>query len=248
MKTLPTVQIPGINIRLARPTSSEIVNIAELEKEVWGNNAADADKILNRLNVFPDGSYVAEDGRTKKIVGYVCFQQVDDLRTQDSLNWSMITDNGWTTGSHRVKGGYLYGIDMSVHYSMNGKKLGAALVSQCFLYMIAERKAGIFTGSRIPMFKRYQKRCPKISAEEYMKLRRGEKFYDYELNLYHQTGLAPINVKALPNFFPDEDSLNYGVLIFDDNPFRNYPAAEIDSLIELLINQDFINLKKRAQK
>lgn len=248
MGTLETVQVPGINIRLAEKTLFEIDKIALLEQAVWGNNGADANKIESRLIVFPEGSYVAEDIKTKKIVGYVCFQQVADLRKQDSLSWSSITDNGLTTRSHQPDGEYLYGISLSVHYSMNGKKLGAALVSQCFLYMIAKRKAGIFTGSRIPMFKNYRKDHPEANAEDYIQLRRGEKFYDYELNLYHQTGLSPVNVKVIPDFFPDEDSLNYGVLIFDSNPFLNSSLKEINSVILMLVGQDFINLKKKAKK
>lgn len=247
MKQLKTVNVPGVTIRVARNNILEITNIAQLEEAVWGEQGAGVAKISSRLKIFPEGSYIAEVVPTGKIVGYVCFQLTNDLRKQSGMNWAEITGEGWMTKSHRLNGKYLYGISLSVSHLMNGKKLGAALVSQCFLYMIAKRKAGIFTGSRIPMFKSYKKDHPEITAEEYSELHRGTKFYDYELNLYHQTGLAPVNAKVMPNFFPDEDSLNYGVLIFDNNPFRKAPQKNINTAIDFIVKQDFINLKKYAQ-
>jgi len=247
LNTLPTPQVLGIIIRLAKKTREEINKIEALEKNVWGEQGAEAIKIYSRLRVFPEGSYVAETTDTGEIVGYVCFQLTDDLRKPSNITWAEITDEGWMTKSHRSNGDYMYGINLSVHHLMNGKNLGAALVSQCFIYMIAKRKSGIFTGSRIPMFKSYREKHPEITAEEYVKLRRGKKFYDYELNLYHQSGLAPVNAKVIPNFFPDEASLNYGVLIFDNNPLREAEPQNIEAAIGLIVRQDFINLKKYAQ-
>ena len=244
METLETVQVPGINIRLAEKTLLEIDRLAELEEEVWGDNGADADKIESRLIVFPEGSYVAEDIKTKKIVGYVCFQQVDDLREQDSLSWSSITDEGLTTRSHRPDGEYLYGISLSVHYSMNGKKLGNALGAQTYLYMLAKKKKGFFVGSRIPMFKGYKNEHPETTAEEYVKLRKANgDLYDYELRLYHKISFVPTVAKILPDFFPDEDSLDYGALLFDENIFFDLNEEETRQIRQLIVKQDFQSLK-----
>lgn len=244
MRTLETVQVPGINIRLAEKTLFEIDRIAILEQAVWGDNGADANKIESRLIVFPEGSYVAEDIKTKKIVGYVCFQQVADLRKQDSLSWSSITDDGLTTRSHQPDGEYLYGISLSVHYSMNGKKLSNALGAQTYLYMLANKKKGFFVGSRIPMFKGYRKEHPDTTAEEYVKLRKENgDLYDYELRLYHKISFVPTVAKVLPDFFPDEDSLNYGALLFDENIFFDLDEEKTKQVMQMVINQDFQSLK-----
>lgn len=243
MRKIKNVEVSGANIRLAKNTYEEIGRIADLEKKVWGEYAADSHKIKTRLDVFPAGSYIAEDRQTGNIIGYVCFQLTDDLRKISGLSWADITDGGLITNSHRPNGKYLYGIGLSVDAAAARKKLGTAMVSQCFIYMVAHRQAGIFTGSRIPMFAAYKRNYPGVTVEEYVKLKHRGSFYDYELKLYHQSGLAPVNVKVMPDFFPDEDSLNYGVLIFDKNIFRRATAKKIKRVIDIFADNSLQNRK-----
>jgi hypothetical protein len=241
----PKVRVSGIIIRLAKNDNLEIEKIVQLETAVWGENGAGADKISARLNIFPAGSYIAENKNSGEIVGYVCFQQVGDLREQDNLTWFDITDEGFTTKSHQPNGEYLYGISLSVHYSMNGKKLAQALIAQAFLFMFTFNKKGYFVGSRIPMFKRYRIQYPQTTAADYVKIRRENgNLYDYELHMYHAIGLNPIVAKVLPDFFPDPDSENYGALLFDKNTLYGQRKNKIKHAIILLANQDFSSLKK----
>jgi hypothetical protein len=241
----PRVKVPGIIIRLAKNDDLEIKKIAKLETAVWGENGAGADKISARLNIFPAGSYIAENKNNGEIVGYVCFQQVGDLREQNNLTWFDITDEGLTTKSHRPNGEYLYGISLSVHYSMNGKKLAPALIAQAFLFMFSFNKKGYFVGSRIPMFKRYRNHYPQTTAADYVKIRRRNgNLYDYELHMYHAIGLNPVVAKVLPDFFPDPDSENYGALLFDENTLYGQGEDKVNRAIKLLADQNFSSLKK----
>jgi len=182
-----------------RATLSDVKRLVALEEDVWGENGADEEKIVSRINIFPAGNIIAEyDG---DIVGYVSFQYVDDVVNMPNFTWAEITDDGTTVKSHRQKGEFIYGINLSVHHSMSGNGLGTALVLQGWIDMILNNKKGSFIGSRIPGFRNYNLSHPETKAENYIKLRRNGKLRDYELRLYEQEGLLP--VKILPGHFPD---------------------------------------------
>ncbi len=202
---------------------SDISQIIELEKKVWGEGAAASkEQIEARINTFPKGNVIALiDGC---VAAYVSIEYIDDLKNE-KFNWSEITDNGFIKKSHKYSGEYIYGVNLSVHNSMNGKKLGNRMIFFGLLIAIEDNIKGGFIGSRLPGFAAYKKRYPEISAEEYINLRRNGRRRDYELSVYESEGYEILGV--LPNYFPDPASLNYGVLIFLKNPFYGWPLRKI---------------------
>ena len=126
--------------------------------------------------------------------------------------------------------------------------LGAALVLWGWTDMILNNKKGGFIGSRIPNFKAYKESHPEIDVETYVKLRRHGKPLDYELRLYGHEKFQL--VKILPNYFPDTDSLDYGVLVYRKNPFYNWPFRKfltwiIRKIVPTLIKQNIARQKRR---
>lgn len=199
-----------------------LTKLAQLEKEVWGNTGANKEQIHTRIQSFPAGNIIAiHKGR---IVGYVVFQYVNDLVQHADFTWSEITDQGTLKKSHQINGEFVYGVNLSVHRSMTGYQLGNALILQVWANMIEKNKRGCFVGSRIPGFKKYLNKHPNTTVIEYVQLRHRGKARDPELRLYESEGLKVI--KVLPDYFPDPPSLNYGVLIYRDNPFYNIPAGK----------------------
>lgn len=231
-----------INFRQAE--IRDLAELVELEKKVWKENAAGEDKILSRLLSFPEGNIVAL--YQEKIVGYVSFEYVDNLAKKDKFTWSDVTDNGYIKNSHRATGKYVYGLNLSVHHSMNGQNLGTALVLQVWADMIKKNKRGTFVGSRLPGFRNYKKHHPETTAEAYVALKRNGKPRDYELKLYQQEGLRII--KVLPNYFPDPPSLDYGVLVYRSNPFYNWPFKRLWAWAIKKIAPAFIRSKISAKK
>lgn len=206
---------------------ADVDGLVALENDVWGDGAANHEQLASRIKVFPQGNIIAiYDGR---IVGYVAFEYVDDITNHSAFTWADITDNGMIINSHKPDGKYLYGINLSVHNSMRGQHLSLDLFLKVWANIILNNKKGTFLGSRIPCFMSYKKRNPGISAEEYVSLKRMGHAYDPELRLYEKDGLKPI--KVLPDYFPDPPSLNYGVLVYRNNPFYNWPFRRICAYI-----------------
>lgn len=197
---------------------SDVTNLSLLENDVWGDNGANETQLLSRIKTFPDGNTIAiVDG---KIVGYVGIEFVNDMFNKE-FTWDAITDNGMIAKSHQPNGEYAYGLNLSVHHSANGRRISDALILLGLQTMVIYNRKGGFIGSRIPFFKKYKESHPDTSVDEYIKLKRNGKPRDYELRLYGEAGFVPVTI--LPDYFPDPESLNYGVLVYRKNPFYNKP-------------------------
>jgi len=204
-------------------TLADISDMVNLELAVWGENAANREQLISRINVFSAGNIIAL--LDKKVVGYLSLENVDNMNIQPDFSWSEITDNGTVAKSHRPQGQYMYGVNLSIHHSMSGQNLGLGLMLQAWRLMILTNKRGVFLGSRIPGFRNYKKHHPEVTAEEYIRLKRNGKLRDYELKLYAEDGLLALRV--LPNYFPDPPSLDYGVLLYRKNPVYNWPFRKL---------------------
>jgi hypothetical protein len=203
-----------------RPANLDDVSaLVKLEQEVWKENAANRDQIISRINTFPAGNIIALVENL--IVGYIAFEYVGDMMSCPNFSWAEITDHGTIAASHKPEGDYVYGLNLSVHYSMNGQGLGTGLALQVWINMIKYNKKGAFMGSRIPYYAGYLRHHPKTPVEDYVKLKRNGHLFDPELHLYSKDGLLP--VKVLPNYFPDPPSLDYGVLLYRRNPVYGWP-------------------------
>jgi hypothetical protein len=207
-----------------RPASLiDVPELVELEKNVWGENAASRFQLISRIEIFPEGNILAfYEG---KMVGYLSFEYVTNVVTKECFSWDEITDYGTIVKSHQPQEKYMYGISLSVHKTMSGQQLGFGLTLQAWINMILNNKKGIFIGSRMPGFSNYKKRYPEITPEEYIRLKRHGKLRDPELRMYEKDGVCAI--KVLPEYFPDPPSENYGVLLYRKNPFYNWPFKKL---------------------
>lgn len=133
-------------------------------------------------------------------------------------SWHDISGHG-TLDTHDENGDSVFGIDLSVSPKYQGKKLADNTMQKAFLVsVILGNKKGAFLGSRIPSYHRY---AEKVGVEDYVfGKNRNSRTRDPEIKLYQSTGFRP--VKIVPGYMDDPDSLNYGVLMFWENPFYKY--------------------------
>lgn len=229
------------DVIIRKATISDIDGMVMLEKKIWGGEGADEEKIKARIRTFPSGNLIAL--YDNNVVGYTSFQYVNDVVNGPAFTWSEITDNGRTEKSHKPNGPFSYGINLSVHPSMNGLKVAEGLILHGLADMIRNNKKGGLIGSRIPGFAKYHKHHPDIKIEEYIALRRhNNKLRDPELAIYEDDGFAPI--KILPEYFPDPASLNYGILVYHKNTFYNLPFKRLMAWLIVKVGPKLIKGKK----
>lgn len=200
-------------IRQAR--LEDIEKILIIEKEAWPEKLrATREQFRSRIETFPEGTLVAIANGT--IIGVVSTEIVDYDIKDPIATWAEATDNGFIKKTHNSEGDTLYGVDLTVsRFLENASKLLMEEIGK--LAIRHSLKQGIL-GARIP---RYHKFRDKMTAEEYINGKRGNRFMDPELSFYAKMGLKA--VKALPNYIDDPESCSYGVLMVWKNPFYGKP-------------------------
>lgn len=190
-------------------------DVVEVEKNSWPPELqAPREKFESRLNLFPEGFFVVKiDGKIKG----VSTSQVTTYDSSSTRTWDEITDNGTIKQTHNPSGDSLYVVSVGVGAESQGKGIGGMLVkSQIDLV----KKLGLkrlFLGARAPGYDAYCKKNGEISMEEYLELKndKGEAV-DPEVRFYERQGLQP--AKIIPNFEPDLQSRDYGVVMVWENP------------------------------
>lgn len=191
-------------MKVRTATKNDYENIAKLEQKVWGDGAASYDIIRTRHEIFPSGSIVVVD-KNEAIVGYAAVQRVNRACCD---SWHIQTGNGDTKSTHTDKGHILYGIGMA------GASFGVAEIIIEYVYKTFIESGVCYMlvlGSRVPGFAKWQAKN-KQGIKKYIQTRRKDGYsIDPELMLYQKNGFEVLC--EIDNYFPCQDSLNYGALI-----------------------------------
>jgi hypothetical protein len=207
-------------IRARQARLFDVPRLLEIDSEIWPNFSATEEMFCLRIKTFPEGQFVTEiDG---KITGSVFSQMVryEDWSSKD-FTWEEITDCGKIRRTHNQNGNSVYGVGLAVAKEFQGTIASRLLISKIVQLAIRLNCQYVLLGSRIPS---YHKNSD-ISPSLYIKTCRGKRLLDPELSLYKKYGGEP--VRLLPNYMPDPESLNYGVLIKWQNPFYNRPFKKV---------------------
>jgi hypothetical protein len=200
----------GLSAVCRQAQLSDVGEIAVLEEAVWGVGGAKKAQIESRINVFPEGGFVAVING--KIIAYAVYQRLREI-SDDNFSWAEITDNGYIVKSHCADGRYLYGVNISANPFAAKVGIIKLLASIIVLkeFLLGEAK-GFYLGSRVPGYRKFKKTNPNISINDYVFGRRnGSRPIDPELWLSEMLGFEPVRV--LPDYFSDPESEDYGVLI-----------------------------------
>jgi hypothetical protein len=168
-----------------------------------------------------------------QMVGTVTAIYVDEQDALNSTSWKSISGNG-TLSTHKKNGNTAFGIDLSIPPKFRGLGISDQLVKKSFLISgILSNKKGVYLGSRVPSFHKHSKT---MSIEEcvFGKNRDG-KTVDWEIRMYQKDGFKV--KKIVPDYMEDPESLNYGVLMFWENPLYklHLPLHWLKPLVKKII-------------
>jgi hypothetical protein len=203
-------------------TAEDIAAYSEAQLLSWGDEmAAPEAKIASRVDIYREGILVARTPAGKP-VGFVTTILLKEYDFEDPKSWDETTDDGWCR-THCPDGKIMFGVDMSkMPDAPKNDKVYDALLLACMARMIKDDLKIACLGGRLPHYHLY---ADKMTAEEYLfpKDEEGQPLpcLDPQVRMY----LTIAGVKALsviPDYFPDPESLNFGVLLRWDNPFCSY--------------------------
>lgn len=212
MKNPTTIEVITASQLAPGETEGFLDQVVAVEASAWPPELQAArEKFASRLRVFPEGFVALKiDGTIKAVTtSQRCDYNPDD--TTDHT-WDDFTDSGMIEKTYNASGNALYVVSVGVAGDAQGHGLGARLVEE--QKKVAE-KIGVgylFLGARIPGYASYVKQHGEISVEDYLKqtTSKGEPI-DPEIRFYQRQGLRPARV--ISNFEPDDQSLDYGVVM-----------------------------------
>ncbi len=166
-----------------------------------------------------------------RIIGTLSVIHINQQDAEKTTDWEDVSARG-TLSTHQPTGNCAFGLDLSVRPDA-GEKVGDVLIEKGILCcVVLDNKKGVFLGSRVPG---YAKRASKTSIEEHVFGKNG-RTRDPEVRLYQSAGFRI--VKIIPGYMEDPESLNYGVLMFWENPYywftRFIPRLITSTLARLL--------------
>lgn len=190
--------------------------VMEVERSAWPPELqASKSKFESRFNVFPQGFFVVRlDGKIKGVTT----SQITYYDQHSNYTWDEVTDNGTIEKTHDQYGNALYVVSVGVSSDAQGKKgVGSKLVQTQIELAKSRYLKYLFLGARIPGYDAYCKQNGDVSVEDYLKIKneKGDTL-DPEIRFYERQGLH--FAKVIPNFEPDTQSRDFGVVMLWENP------------------------------
>lgn len=196
---------------IVRHTRSEdFAGIIQMTQEVYTATIPwSEEQLRSHLNVFPQGQFVAVETESQRVVGMAASLIVwwNDYDLQAS--WRDFTDHGMFTNHDPTSGRTLYGAEVMVRPSMQGKGVGKKLYEARRELMEHLGLLRIRAGARLRGYHRY---AEQMNAEEYtIKVIKGE-LGDPTLSFQLKRGFQTIAVVS--NYLRhDPESLGYAAVI-----------------------------------
>jgi hypothetical protein len=199
-------------------TEADIPYYLEAQLLSWGKNMAAGEEVVaSRIKAYPEGILVARK-RNGVPVAFATTILLEDYDFDHPKTWDETTANGMCT-THRPNGRIMFGVDMSkTPDAPYDDKVFDVLLLQCMVRMFKSDLAIACLGGRLPGYHLHQNT---MTAEEYLfaKDDSGRRL-DPQVRMYESLPLRIVGL--IPDYFPDPESLNYGVLLRWDNPICSF--------------------------
>ncbi|WP_423798189.1 hypothetical protein [Neobacillus sp. SAB-20_R2A] len=195
----------------------DIIRCVEIENSAWVDPLAKEYSFTSKhfeelIKVNPNGQFVVENNGL--VVGFANTQRINYVQGKTELKtWAEMCNKGFISKTHIPNGDTVFGINLSFSKEAPFTASGI-LLAHIATYTFKNSIRSVVLGGRLPFYHKY---ANQMSPEDYINAKRKSgKPLDPELHIYKKAGCRP--VKVIPNYFPDSESLNYGVLLIWNNP------------------------------
>jgi GNAT superfamily N-acetyltransferase len=197
-----------ILVRQTKP--DDFPGIIEITREVYPSSMPwTIEQLASHLSVFPEGQFVALDANSGRIAGVASSLIVlwDDYEM--TAGWRDFTDHGMFTNHDPEHGRTLYGAEVMVRPSLQGRRIGSALYKQRKALAKGIGLLRIRAGARLRGYSLY---AHEMSAATYVgKVIKGE-LRDPTLSFQLKHGFYVLAV--VPNYLRhDPESLGFAAVI-----------------------------------
>jgi GNAT superfamily N-acetyltransferase len=198
------------NIIVRNTLPQDFAGISEMTREVYAASMPwNEEQLTSHLQVFPEGQFVAVEPDSQVVLGMAASLIVLWNDYDMKASWRDFTDHGMFTNHDPERGRTLYGAEVMVRPSMQGKGVGKKLYEA--RQQLVERRGllRIRAGARLRGYHRY---ADQMNEEEYtIKVIKGE-LRDPTLSFQLKRGFHVIAVVS--NYLRhDPESLGHAAVI-----------------------------------
>ena len=204
-------------------SKDEIIDgFVKVNEAVWGDLVSNEyvwthEKMEQQIKNCPHLLYCAYvDGTMAGTLSCIYKNRADILNCR---SWDDMSGQG-TLSTHDENGDSSFGIDLSVIKEYQNLGVPYKIMRKGFFERIVmPNKKGAYLGSRIPGYKAYKEKHANMDIEEYVFGHKNEgRTHDPEIRIYQGEGFQ--RVQIVKDYFKDEESLDYGVLMFWENKYH----------------------------
>lgn len=214
-----------INVAIKPLGESDLEEIDRVEKATWPKDwQAPKDKFGARIKTFPRGVFgIFDNGKLAGVSTSMRINFNPEAIDGYHKTWNGITGNGYIT-THEPNGNTLYVVSVGVEIGSQGKGYGQKLVEKQFELAKFLECQYLMLGARLPKFRETlinQRTNPDNlstsdltqKAQDYLGRKRGDgQRQEPEIRFYEKCGLRVLKLTD-PNFGPDPESCNFGVIM-----------------------------------
>jgi ribosomal protein S18 acetylase RimI-like enzyme len=188
-------------------TMDDIEALIKLELKVWGKDmAADRDKWISRISIFPEGVHIAE--KDDNLIGVIVNHVINWIYPSGYFpSWVEATDDGYIT-NHDDNGNVLYGVDVSVKAKREG--IASELMNLAIDIMREKSITRGMLGSRIPSLSSHVKEhnIRELNPEQIMFIAKE----DLSVKFFQNFNFKIIGIRK--GYFPeDKESLGRAAIL-----------------------------------
>lgn len=214
-----------MKLKIRQAGLDDIPQMVEIDHKAWWSEVAfTAGQFRSQIERYPAGVLVAEivENEHSRLVGTICGLRVNSSFADRVHTWHEATGDGYFT-THDPNGNVAFGANLSVLPEFERKGIGDKLFGYAAEVLVRDDMRYLVLGGRLPGLAEHNKRLanhglPPVTGEEYADLKDEQgRVLDDELRFYLKQPFLEM-IRVLPEYFPDPDSENYGVLLKWSNP------------------------------
>lgn len=216
LESQPSVEIKPLTQYNKSQYPQLLGEVMRVEREAWPVEwQATREKFEARLEVFPEGFFLAFANGQLAGVTTAEIVQFDPKKPPET--WDEVTENGYIRKTHNRAGNALYVVSVGVAPEFQGQGIGRELMDAQKQLARNLNLKYLFLGARIPQFSQFHKSYPEVTVGQYVNSEEnpGRKL-DAEIRFYESCDLKVR--KVVPNYGPDPESENFGVIMVWENP------------------------------
>lgn len=232
------------NIQLKYLTAEDYPALAATMKAAYASmahNIWEEEQIKILIEKFPEGQVALKINNEIAAVALsiiVPDKEIDKHHTYDSITGKE------TFSTHTPHGNVLYGIDIFVHPSFRGMKLGRRLYEYRRELCEKLNLKGIAFGGRMPNYHKY---ADEMTPKQYIQKVRDKEIHDSVLNFQISNDFRPTRI--LRNYLPDDKLSDKNAILMEwDNIYYEEVEEEITQTTKSVVRLGLIQWQMRAYK